>query len=60
MKYELVFTKALRECKPKREKEVRATPGLGDFYSQIFKTITTALRLVTMKGIACTIERVER
>ncbi len=29
-------------------------------YSQIFKPITTALRRVTMRGIACTIERVER
>ncbi len=31
-----------------------------DLYSQIFKPITTALRQVTMRGIACTIERVER
>ncbi len=28
-------------------------------YSQIFKPITTALRQVTMRGIACTIEGVE-
>ncbi len=29
-------------------------------YAQIFKPITTALRQVTMREIACTIERVER
>ncbi len=29
-------------------------------FSQTFKPITTALRQVTIKGIACTIERVER
>ncbi len=28
-------------------------------YSLVFKPITTALREVTMRGIACTIERVE-
>ncbi len=28
-------------------------------YSQIFKPITTALRQVAMKKIACTIERIE-
>ncbi len=29
------------------------------FFSNIFKLITTARRQTTMKGIACTIERVE-
>ncbi len=40
--------------------EVRATSGQVNLYSQIFKPLTTALRQVMMREIACTIERVER
>ncbi len=39
-------------------KKVRATMGRGYLFSLIFKPITTASRQVTMKGIACTTERV--
>ncbi len=45
---------------PKKDKEAWETSGQGDMYSKNFKSITMALRQVTMKGIACTIERVER
>ncbi len=34
--------------------------GQGYLFSQVYKPITTALRQVTMRGIACTIERLER
>ncbi len=43
----------------KRDKEVWATSGQGDLCSQIVKPITTALRQVTMRGLACKIKRVE-
>ncbi len=39
---------------PKRQGSL-GNVGIIDLYSQIFKPITTALRQVTMKGIACTI-----
>ncbi len=42
------------------QKEQWATSGQGYLLSRIFEPITTALRQVTMKGIACTVERVER
>ncbi len=44
----------------KKDKEVGTTSRQGDLYSHIFKPKTTALRQVTMRGIARTIERVER
>ncbi len=44
----------------KKDKEIWATSGQGYLFSQIFKPITTAHRQVTMKGITCTIERLER
>ncbi len=45
---------------PKKNNEVWATSGQGYLLSRIFEPITTARHLVTMKGIVCTIERVER
>ncbi len=45
---------------PKRDKEVWASSGQGDLYSQIFTPVAAALRQETMRGTACTIERVER
>ncbi len=41
-------------------KEVWATSGQGYLFSQFFKPITTARRQATMKGVACTVERIER
>ncbi len=43
-----------------KDKEVRAISGKVCLFSHIFKPTTTARRRVTMKGIACTTERVER
>ncbi len=42
------------------QKSQRSLDNVGDFYSQIFKPITAALRQATMRGIVCTTERVER
>ncbi len=36
----------------KKDKDVWATSGQGDSYSQKFKPIASALRAVTMRGIA--------
>ncbi len=47
---------ASRAINTKTDKEVWATWGQG----YIFKPIATALHQMTMKGIMCTIERVER
>ncbi len=41
---------------PKRQGSL-GNVGIIDLYSQIVKPINTALRQVTMRGIACTIER---
>ncbi len=43
-----------------KEKEIGTTSRQGDLYSHIFKPRTTTFRQVMMRGIACTIERVER
>ncbi len=46
-------------CDTKKDKEVWETSGQRDSYSKNFKPIAMALRQVTMKKIASTIERVE-
>ncbi len=47
-------------CDTKKDKGAWETSRQGDLYSKNFKPITMALRQVTTKGNACTIERVER
>ncbi len=44
---------------PKRQGSL-GNVGIIDLYSQIFKPITTALRQVTMRGIACTGEEISQ
>ncbi len=50
----------LHSSKYTKKRQVKVTSGQGDFYSQVFKPINTALCRVTIRGIACIIERVKR
>ncbi len=52
----MMVKRSIPSHKYKKEEAVRTST----FFSQIFKPINTARRQVTIKEIACTIERAER